>query len=60
MIYNKKIVKKIAETHKQFWFTNMQLLRFQSPEKILILELILLDNVNNQPHYELQIENEQL
>lgn len=37
----------------------MELLRLENLEKILLLELISLDDINNQPQFELQTDDEQ-
>ena len=54
------MIKRTAESHKRFCSIYVQLSRLQSLEGILLLELILLDNINNQLHHELQMDNERL
>ena len=49
--------KRSIENHKQFCSTYVQLSRLQSLEGILFLKLIWLEDINNQPHYKLQSEN---
>ena len=54
-----KIIKKTARSHKLFGYIYIQLSRFQNLEEISLPEPISLDNINNQPHHKLQIDNKQ-
>lgn len=54
------MIKKTIESHKRFSSIHLQLSRLQSLERVSLLKPISLDNINNQPHYELQIDDEQL
>ncbi len=53
-------VKRTIENHKRFCSTYVQLSRLQSLEGVLLLKPISLEDVNNQPHHQLQVEDEQL
>lgn len=55
-----KIIKKTVKSYKQFSFIYVQLLQLRSLEEVSLLKLISFDNINNQPHYELQMDNERL
>lgn len=55
-----KIIKRTAKSHKRFCSIYVQLSRFQSLERILLLEAILLDDINNQPYHKLQTDDRQL
>ena len=55
-----KTIKRIVENYKRFCFIYMQKLRLQSLGKVSLLKPISVDNINNQPHHKLQINNEQL
>ncbi len=55
-----KTIKKTAESHKRFCSIYMQQSRVQSLEEVSLLEPISLDDFNNQPHHELQTDDEQL
>lgn len=52
--------KKSIENHKRFCSTYVQLSRLQSLEGVSLLEPIQLDDINNQPHHELQFKDNQL
>ncbi len=52
--------KRTIENHKIFFSIYVQLSKLQSLEKVLLLKLISLEDVNNQPHYQLQAEDERL
>lgn len=54
-----KTIKRKTETYKQFYSIYVQLSRFQSLERVLFLERILLDNINNQSHQKLETDNKQ-
>lgn len=43
----------MAENHRRYFSVYMQVSKLQSLEEISLLELISLNNINNQPHYEL-------
>ena len=49
-----KLIIKTAENYKQFCSIYMQLSRLQSLETKLLLKPISLNNIYNQPHYELR------
>lgn len=53
-----KTIKRIAKSHKQFCSIYMQLSELQSLKGVSFLEPISLDNINNQPHYKFQADNE--
>ncbi len=55
-----RTVKRTTENHKQFCSTYVQLSRLQSLEGVSFLEPISLENINNQPHHQLQVEDERL
>ncbi len=58
--WQRKTIKETAESHKQFCSIYVQLSRVQSLEGVSLLELILLNNINNQPHHELCTDNKWL
>lgn len=53
-------MKRIAEIHKRFGSIYMQLSKLQSLEDVSFLEPISLDDINNQTHHKLQMDNEHL
>ncbi len=55
-----KTIKKTAECHKRFCSIYVQISRVQSLERVSLLEPISLDDINNQSHYKLQTDGEQL
>ncbi len=55
-----KTIKKIVESHKLFCSIYVQLSKILSLEGISLLEPISFDDINNQPHHELQTEDERL
>ncbi len=56
----RKTIKKTAKSHKQFCSIYVQLSRVQSLEGVSLLEPISLDDINNQPHHELRMDDERL
>ncbi len=56
----RKTIKKTTESHKRFCSIYVQLSRVQSLEGVSLLEPISLDDINDQPHHELQTEDERL
>ncbi len=54
----RKTIKKTTENHKQFCSIYVQLSKIQSLEEVSLLESISFDDINNQPHHELQTEDE--
>ncbi len=55
-----KTIKKTAKSHKRFCSIYVQRSRVQSLERVSLLEPISLDNINNQPHHKLQMDDERL
>lgn len=55
-----KTINKTTNSHKRFCFIYVQLSSISNLKEVSLLEPILLDNINNKPHYKLQTENEQL
>lgn len=43
----------MAKSYKRFYSIYVQQLRLQNLEKVLLLQLILLDNINTQLYYQL-------
>ncbi len=54
----RKMIKKTAESHKQFCSIYLQLSKVQSLEGVSLLEPISLDDINNQPYHALQTDDE--
>ena len=54
-----KLIKRSTQSHKQFCSIYVQLSRLQNLEKILFLEPISLDDINNQSHYKSQTKDNQ-
>ena len=55
-----KLIKKTAKNPKRFSSIYVQLSRLQNLEKVSFLEPISIDNINNLPYHEFQIDNERL
>ncbi len=56
----RRTVKRTTENHKRFCSIYVQLSRLPSLEGVSLLEPISLEDVNNQPHHQLQVEDERL
>ncbi len=54
------MVKRTVENHMRFCSIYMQLSRLQNLEGVSLLESILLEDINNQPHHQLQAEDKRL
>ncbi len=55
-----KSIKRTIEYHKRFCSIYVQQSRLQNLEGVLFIEPISLDDMNSQPCYKLQIDDEQL